>query len=1356
MTSTSEAAGSQLRAAHSASFTYLVAYIETNILFNKQVERMSMLKERYLDYLHENHPTHYNPEYSTQKLKDKIVKHFADRINFMLPQVGGKSELVYSSDIDLGAAIEAAFEANSSQTAILQRAANILNTAIKQSHTCASPLPWPPSVDDLLNSSLPDILLDFISCVISGKTFGNATEKTCRLAKSVSSDICYAGTRGQWITSKHISLGVSLHHVTGSADVVAMLNRYGHCISYTKLLEVETAAAHHVVRLDNVLPTSIVPDGSVFSQTCWDNFDVLEETLSGAGTTHSTHGIVIQELAAGQSAVKPGFRQPSSAPVGTDRSRSFHYEPDPFSAVVVSKKVEPMSIKLTSDMDTGELSSVASRCSSLLMWTVCRGLFNDRCTVPEWSGWLSRTSEEPVYTQSTVGYLAPILQPITDVSTVHQCLCKSMEIAERLGNDTAFVTFDLAAAKLAYSVVWSFPDKFHNVFIHLGGFHIMCCFMGALGTMMTGSGFEDVILDAGICASGSINQVVSGKHYNRALRTHSLMREALARLLLSAFVSESGCDISTVVELDNVAVNPSADGVAKVDFSEGCSSFLQNFSLYLDEIRRGSAGKTGQFWMQYYDLVCDLLMFQMAVKQNNVRLYLLCLQKFVTLITAADRLHYARYLPLYHMQLENRVNEKRDDLGPFGKYGISVCRSQVPACRNPVDQTIEQTINRSAKGTGGIIGFSRNRNAYYRWCMTRHWRASFLEYARDELGMQATSSDSHATTHKAQMKRSESDVQNVVCAFQNLLNPFAVSTESDSSLYCISSGKPASSDVCKDLTEYIKRGEEASSAFVKERLVEKSVSFHDPLKKLRLKTFASMAVRKTLTTSQKKTVMVKAERNLLGRLLIMSQRHDIDLQKLFKYSLSPIPWSLATGDGCYAKTNKSQLLHMLEKECPNVEAPVPDDVSYVVDGNALIQSLTKLPGTFGELAQLIFRCLPKSSHVHFVTDSYHSQSIKDHERSRRGTSSTYVIGGRQTKMPRDFSAFLSNASNKKQLIKFLLLEWQQARYASALYRRTVFFVCEELVSALTSNDGLAVSVSVVPELNSTQEEADTRIVLHCIFESKLQVGQHSTLVVRSPDTDVFILLLAFKSKIAGDLLFETGTGNKTRLISVSAVRQSIGDDVADALPGLHAFTGCDTTSCFVRKGKKKPYVIMSKSPDFVKMFVQLPCLISSQPADILFASLEKFVCSLYGYSQHSNINKVRSQLFHSRYGSRLPKALSATAGGIDLSLLPPCRDSLQLHCLRASYQSYIWYSADTAKPDLPSPVGLGWTTDNSGALTVNWISGDIMPQNLIDILADQTAPDDDYLEEQVVEEDDVLDDNMVDFVFEDDDDVSAV
>ena len=55
---------------------------------------------------------------------------------------------------------------------------------------------------------------------------------------------------------------------------------------------------------------------------------------------------------------------------------------------------------------------------------------------------------------------------------------------------------------------------------------------------MQGSGFEDIVIEAGICASGSLKKVMSGKHYNRALRVHKLMLEGLERLLFQVFEAE--------------------------------------------------------------------------------------------------------------------------------------------------------------------------------------------------------------------------------------------------------------------------------------------------------------------------------------------------------------------------------------------------------------------------------------------------------------------------------------------------------------------------------------------------------------------------------------------------------------------------------------------------------------------------------------------------------------------------------------------------------------------------------------------------------------------------------------------------
>lgn len=448
-------------------------------------------------------------------------------------------------------------------------------------------------------------------------------------------------------------------------------------------------------------------------------------------------------------------------------------------------------------------------------------------------------------------------------------------------------------------------------------------------------------------------------------------------------------------------------------------------------------------------------------------------------------------------------------------------------------------------------------------------------------------------------------------------------------MFCLSSGQPASKKVADDLTRYVEAGEQAAEDFIQTRLVDKTVKFQDRMKKLSLHTFKSMALKCSLTSAQKKTVEVRAERNLLGSLLgsllMLSQHHNISLEQLFEFSLGPIPWSLASADDGLVKTDKAQLMHAVEAITENSDNVTLEKTVNIMDGNALMQSLTHLPQTFEDLAMSIFTCLPKSDTVHFVTDTYLENSIKQLERARRGSASAYIIGGRKTKLPHDFKTFLHNSENKRQLTCFLLKEWQTDRYAQRLQGRNVYFVLESQCICLHSMDGLTVDASPVPELSSNQEEADTRIILHCLYSSQ-QMPTDVAVVVRSPDTDVFILLMAYSFEIQQPLMFDTGGGNNRRLLDVHKHAAALGHDVACALPAFHAFTGSDCTSAFVRKGKKGPLKLLRNNHNAVQAFLEVGTQANSV-SESAALELEKFVCAMYGKPTFSNTDKVRYEIF---------------------------------------------------------------------------------------------------------------------------------
>jgi len=324
--------------------------------------------------------------------------------------------------------------------------------------------------------------------------------------------------------------------------------------------------------------------------TCWDNFDINEETLSGAGTTHTTHGIVIQELSgANVPAVRVAVEDVQA------KRRSFHYIPPPLPCASITAKAEPAVSGLKAMSANASMSSFMS--SKGLLWILAHGLFSEG-SVPDWSGWLSQTADEDADGKlSQIGYLKPILNPITQLSTVQQCLQTSIEISQKLGQQYSFVTFDLAAAKLAYNVMWNNPECYKKVFIHLGAFHIICCYLGAVGKLMTGSGLEEIILESGICSSGSIEQVLSGKHYNRSLRVHQLMAVVLDELLLNKFMMHQHTGMMSLMDLEMLAQTPNADTFAAADGNDVCQEYVQHFMAFADQAREGAFGATCRFWM---------------------------------------------------------------------------------------------------------------------------------------------------------------------------------------------------------------------------------------------------------------------------------------------------------------------------------------------------------------------------------------------------------------------------------------------------------------------------------------------------------------------------------------------------------------------------------------------------------------------------------------------------------------------------------------------------------------------------------------------------------------------------------------
>ena len=303
------------------------------------------------------------------------------------------------------------------------------------------------------------------------------------------------------------------------------------------------------------------------------------------------------------------------------------------------------------------------------------------------------------------------------------------------------------------------------------------------------------------------------------------------------------------------------------------------------------------------------------------------------------------------------------------------------------------------------------------------------------------------------------------------------------------------------------------------------------------------------------------------------------------------------------------------------------------------------------------------------------------------------------------------------------MSWEEDSFAPFFRNRQIFFVSEDYCTLLTSPDGVTVESQVQQCLSSSQEEADGQIILHCFFAAQTC----DEILVKSPDTDVFLLLLHFAKQIQKPLYFETGYGVHHKIINMTALSDKR-ELERDAILGFHAFTGCDTTSAFLRRGKVKPLNLMRKNQLYRDIFETLGTKATVDPH--VFSELEKFVCSMYGKHKYTDVNKLRCDMVNQRFCPGSSGALVTNFDGVDLSLIPPCRSVLRMHIKRVNYQVLLWKKSFMPHPNLPPPEAHGWKqSDEDGQLEFDWCEGSIMPNELVDIASsEQTEDQDDEVE----------------------------
>ena len=172
-----------------------------------------------------------------------------------------------------------------------------------------------------------------------------------------------------------------------------------------------------------------------------------------------------------------------------------------------------------------------------LLWVLVRLHADARQKVSGWTGFNISVRNEVEVRQESVGYLPTINTPATNMSTVHDVLVGSVKIKDALQLKSVVVVLVQALYAKATEIVWKYPDMFKGIVLRMGAFHTICTLLSILGKRFQDADLSDICIEAGMIAEGSASGVLDGRRYNRAVRFHKLMYEALQRLAWEGFQS---------------------------------------------------------------------------------------------------------------------------------------------------------------------------------------------------------------------------------------------------------------------------------------------------------------------------------------------------------------------------------------------------------------------------------------------------------------------------------------------------------------------------------------------------------------------------------------------------------------------------------------------------------------------------------------------------------------------------------------------------------------------------------------------------------------------------------------------------
>lgn len=1012
-----------------------------------------------------------------------------------------------------------------------------------------------PPTDNFLNdveTVIPQTLLTLLTTVITKNKKGSM-EKWNKKCVALSHAVIAAARPRSFLSPLLTGLSIFMYKKFGSKLLIDLMSSLGFSSSYheAQLLEVSTI-------MQPQQPLVKPNRDDAFCQLVFDNADFNVNTIDGRGTFHAMGGIIcMTPYDAGGEGGKVKRSEKLTALQLVSSADSTELQ--------TFVKNPGTGLKTVAIKDLDSLSPVATDVilplATDILWLL--NVHSSEVPMVGWNGFMEKATSEEHYQRSKVFYLPFINAPPSNLDTVYTALLIARQKCDSINQKTCFVTFDQPLYMKAQEIVHNGKPELKNVIPRLGGFHLLMSFLGAIGTIMAGSGLSELLTT--IYAQNSIIKMMSGHAYSRAVRAHLLTHQALSHFIIQ---------IMELTEEDKETVDRFLSDVQQCTVlqADNCDEFkpvATKFETALCNLQQ--RGPTAKLWVQYFKMVTLVKQYIQAERMGDFELHLNSVKKMLPFFHAAGHWFYAKTAHLY-LQEMLCLKDKLDP-AEFQKFTIeghfTVRRSDKFWSGIWTDMTIEQMLMKDMKIGGGLIGRGMTESTLLKWTLGMTYLQNIAQEMEKYSNVTSTSSEQHVELRPARMSRDASDVR-ILREWLSKHPPFP---ETDL-IININSGVVGSDQVNCHQAQVV--GGAGIAKIVGNTFGEVSFKKKD-------KVITLMSDMNTMKVGDKKLSVDPL--TLFNRMCIAKQSEE-DLQDYLSYELAPFPMALFNEDGM-RKGTKS-LLYEAFSPLPQ-DFQLPQRSMVVIDGGYLLHKVVwNRSSTFEGICHDYVKYVQRhyGTNVMVIFDGYATdpsqQGTKTAERARRykANSSADVVFDKTTVNTTPQDKFLANEGNKDRFMKLL----SSAMQASSIVT------------------------------DQASEDADRLIVA----TAKCLSPTYDAVIIVGEDIDLLVLLTGTTPAVNNVYLKKPARGKHPDAIYSST---SYKYNSKGCILLLHAISGCDTTSNIFGFGKNKLCQLFRKDPSLLEQAEKF-----SDPAascQEISAAGEKILVSLYGGSREQSLNSLR-------------------------------------------------------------------------------------------------------------------------------------